>query len=111
MATEKASITDDEAGFLETVTDFSVTPFFPFNRSRPHAAMGELLKLQNHHLCTPSSKKTVVCVLRARRYVGSSAQALQAGVTSDGKGNGPVRRVARGVGESTLLGGGCVEED
>ena len=32
-------------------------------------------------------------------------------MTSDGEGNGPVRRIARGGGESALLEGGCVKED
>jgi hypothetical protein len=32
-------------------------------------------------------------------------------MTSDGEGNGPVRRIARGGGRSAVLQGGCVEED
>ncbi|KIJ94129.1 hypothetical protein K443DRAFT_12366 [Laccaria amethystina LaAM-08-1] len=36
---------------------------------------------------------------------------LKVGMTSDGEGNGPVRRIARGGGRSAVLEGGCVEED
>lgn len=49
--------------------------------------------------------KTVICVLHARRHVGSSAQTLQVGVASDGQSHEPVRRIARGGGGSALLEG------
>ncbi|KIJ93248.1 hypothetical protein K443DRAFT_13012 [Laccaria amethystina LaAM-08-1] len=49
----------------------------------------------------PLFDKTVICVLPARDL----------SVTSDGEGNGPVRRIARGGRGSGLLEGGWVEGD
>ena len=106
MATEKTSTMDDNDRF-RPVTEFFVTPSFPFTGSRPHTAMGEPLELQNRHLWTLFFKTLVICVLHVRRYVG----ALQVGVASGGEGNGPVRRTVRAGGESTLLEGVCVVLD
>jgi len=69
--------------------------------------MGEPLELQNTTYSL-FQKKMVICVLHAKRYVGSSAQTLQ---VSGGEGNGLLMRIARGGCGGALLEGGCVEGD
>ena len=90
------------SGRVFSVTEFSITPT---------TCRYERLELQSHHLCAPSSsKKKVIYILHSRRFVGSSAQTLQVGVTSDGERNGPVR-IAKGGGENALLKGGEIEAE